>query len=207
MRSLANANANANKNTLHTVLSNYDEIHFSEMTLRVTLDRTGPKVSINHRSHRIQYSICSNIRWQAYFNHKSTQRVCIVHYLFIALMCLPFFVCIFYWNEADVGENWAFASKLSDLSENFDEDGGGGGENGFSDLDIFTVKFLGSTTVKAAKSEVVTANAIKNIISTAKGECPPHTCLYPAYQSCMCTTGQSVEWIFNFFLKAENRNQ
>lgn len=70
-------------------------------------------------------------------------------------------------KSTDVGENWAFASKLSDLSENFDDDGG---ENRFSDLEIFTVKFLGSTTVKAAKSDEATANAIKNIISTAKGE-------------------------------------
>lgn len=84
-----------------------------------------------------------------------------------------FSIFCFYSNKADVGENWAFASKLSDLSENFDEDGGGG-ENGFSDLDIFTVKFLGSASVKAAKSEVTTANAIKNIISAAKGECPSY---------------------------------
>lgn len=78
------------------------------------------------------------------------------------------FLFHFYLN-ADVGENWAFASTLSDVSENFDDDAS---ENGFSNLEIFTVKFLGSTTVQAAKSEIATANAIKNIISAAKGECP-----------------------------------
>lgn len=111
----------------------------------------------------------------------------VCYLLFIAFICLLFF-CIYqhlsilfyfyFFSRADVGENWAFASKLSDLSENFDEDGG---ENGFSDLDIFTVKFLGSTSVKTPKSEIVTANAIKNIISTAKGECP--ACVYAIYHS------------------------
>lgn len=70
-----------------------------------------------------------------------------------------------YTRQKNGGENWAFASKLSDLSENFDDDGS---ENVFSDLEIFSVKFLGCTPVNAAKSEMVTANAIKNIISTAK---------------------------------------
>lgn len=76
--------------------------------------------------------------------------------------------------QTDVGENWAFASKLSDVSENFEDDGG---ENRFSDLEIFTVKFLGCTTVKAAKSEIATASAIKNVLSAAKGECPHFNCI------------------------------
>lgn len=75
------------------------------------------------------------------------------------------FVCLDY---TDAGEDWAFATKLADLSENMDDEN----ENAFHDLEIFQVKFLGSSTVNAAKSEEATANAIKSIISTAKGDCP-----------------------------------
>lgn len=74
-------------------------------------------------------------------------------------------VCLF---GLDAGEDWAFATKLADLSENMDDEN----ENAFPDLEIFQVKFLGSSTVNAAKSEEATANAIKSIISTAKGDCP-----------------------------------
>lgn len=59
---------------------------------------------------------------------------------------------------------------MTDLSENIEDDN----ENGFPDLEIFQVKFLGITRIDAAKSEQATSSAIKNIISTAKGECLTH---------------------------------
>lgn len=83
-------------------------------------------------------------------------------------------------KKTDVGEDWAFATKLADLSENFEDEN----ENGFSELEIFQVKFIGSTTIHAAKSEEATANAIKTIISTAKGECPIH------YHNELCKTSE-----------------
>lgn len=69
--------------------------------------------------------------------------------------------------NADAGEDWSFATKLTDLSESFDDNN----ENGYPDLEIFQVKFLGSAKIDAAKSEEATSSAIKSIISTAKGEC------------------------------------
>lgn len=66
-----------------------------------------------------------------------------------------------YTRQKNVGEEWTFATKLTDFSE---EDN----DNGNSDLEIFSVKFLGCSKINAAKSEEATANAIKNIISTAK---------------------------------------
>lgn len=64
-------------------------------------------------------------------------------------------------------EDWAFAKKFTEFSDNNDENEK---SNELSDLEIFQVKFLGSTTVDAPKSEKVTANAIKSIITTAKGK-------------------------------------
>ncbi|XP_031624144.1 low density lipoprotein receptor adapter protein 1-A-like [Contarinia nasturtii] len=69
-----------------------------------------------------------------------------------------------YTRQKNAGEDWAFATKLTDLSENYEDDC----ENAYSDLEIFQAKFLGSTTIQAAKSEKATANAIKSIISSAK---------------------------------------
>lgn len=66
--------------------------------------------------------------------------------------------------KADNGEDWTFATKLTDLSENTDEN-----ENNGVDLEIFHVKYIGKTAINAPKSEGATANAIKQIISTAKG--------------------------------------
>ncbi|XP_055304873.1 low density lipoprotein receptor adapter protein 1-like isoform X2 [Sitodiplosis mosellana] len=68
------------------------------------------------------------------------------------------------WRAKYVGEDWAFATKLTDLCENFEDEN----ENGFPELEIFQVKFLGCSTIHAAKSEAVTANTIKSIITAAK---------------------------------------
>lgn len=91
--------------------------------------------------------------------------------LFVISISIPIcFFCLhflkFHFPKTDVGEDWSFATKLTDLSENLDDEN----EFGYPDLEIFQVKFLGSTTIDAAKSEEATANAIKSIISTAKGK-------------------------------------
>lgn len=80
-----------------------------------------------------------------------------------------FWILFATYSKTDVGEDWAFATKLTEFPENYEDDTNG---NGFPDLDIFQVKFLGCTKINAAKNEEATANAIKNILSAAKGNCP-----------------------------------
>lgn len=60
-----------------------------------------------------------------------------------------------------MNEEWAFATKLTDLSEN--------GECFDSELEIFEVKFLGEMDVDEPRSEKLTAQTIKSLISKAKG--------------------------------------
>lgn len=62
-------------------------------------------------------------------------------------------------------DDWGFTKELTELSENTDDNEKG---TDYLDLEIFQVKFLGSTAVDAPQSEKVTAHAIKNIISAAK---------------------------------------
>lgn len=66
----------------------------------------------------------------------------------------------------DVGDDFEYATKLADLSEENGDDAENNDMN--ADLDIFQVKFLGSTTIDSPKSEEATANAIKSIIAAAK---------------------------------------
>lgn len=81
--------------------------------------------------------------------------------LFSYLFCLFLFLI----HKTDVSEDLSFATKLTDLS-NFEDES----EHGYPDLEIFQVKYLGTTTIHAAKSVQATSNAIKSIIATAKGE-------------------------------------
>lgn len=93
--------------------------------------------------------------------------------------------------KTDVGEDWAFATKLTDLSENFEDEH----DNRFPELEIFQVKFLGCSKIHAAKSEEATANAIKNIITTAKGEWP-----FECDKSIMFTfEKKNIYFLFLFF--------
>lgn len=92
---------------------------------------------------------------------------CLYIFLFVCLFAIYLFIFEFRWNT-DIGEDWSFATKLTDLSENFEDEG----ENGYPELEIFQVKFLGCSTIHAAKSEEATANTIKSIITAAKGEYP-----------------------------------
>lgn len=98
-------------------------------------------------------------------------RFCYCYFVYIFSVCLfsiYLFIFLFRW-KTDVGtEDWSFSTKLTDLSENFEDEG----ENGYPELEIFQVKFLGCSTIHAAKSEEATANTIKSIITAAKGEYP-----------------------------------
>lgn len=84
----------------------------------------------------------------------------------VKLFSYSFCLFLFLINKTDVSEDLSFATKLTDLSENFEDEG----EHGYPDLEIFQVKYLGTTTIHAAKSVQATSNAIKSIIATAKGE-------------------------------------
>lgn len=86
-------------------------------------------------------------------------------HLFVRHIYLFVFV---FRSKTDVGEDWSFATKLTDLSENFEDEN----ETRYPELEIFQVKFLGCSTIHAPKSEEVTANTIKSIITAAKGEYP-----------------------------------
>lgn len=55
---------------------------------------------------------------------------------------------------------------MKDFTENAEDENDGESP----DFEIFQVKFLGSTVIDAPKSEEATANAIKHIITTAKGK-------------------------------------
>lgn len=59
-----------------------------------------------------------------------------------------------------LSEEWALATSLKDLSECQDD-------NDFEPM-IFSVKYLGYTSIEAARSEEATADAIKDVINLAK---------------------------------------
>lgn len=65
-------------------------------------------------------------------------------------------------------DDWGCTKELTD--DNIEN------RTDYSDLEIFQVKFVGSTAVDAPQSEKVTAHAIKNIISAAK--CTVQLALY-----------------------------
>lgn len=70
---------------------------------------------------------------------------------------------IFASHFAELNEEFAFATKMAELSEtNEDCDAS-------SDIEIFEVKFLGEMFVEEARSDKITAQSIKNIITEAKG--------------------------------------
>lgn len=64
-----------------------------------------------------------------------------------------------------MNDDWSLATSLKDFSEygeyEVDDD--------TSDFDIFPVKYLGCTLTELPRSEEATADAIKSIIATAKG--------------------------------------
>lgn len=57
------------------------------------------------------------------------------------------------------------ATSLKDLSENNSDDL----DENLQEPEAFAVKYLGSTIIESARSEEATAEAVKSIISTAKG--------------------------------------
>lgn len=64
-----------------------------------------------------------------------------------------------------MNDDWSLATSLKDFTE-FGEDESD--DNG-PETDIFQVKYLGSTSTTLPKSDEATAEAIKSIITTAKG--------------------------------------
>lgn len=73
-------------------------------------------------------------------------------------------------NFAGLSEEWAFATKLKDFNEAEDDRC----DNDLTDIEIFAVKFLGSTLIDEPRSEKVTANAIQHMISKTKCKRCPH---------------------------------
>lgn len=65
---------------------------------------------------------------------------------------------------AELSEEWALATNLKDFSGSQDDILDEESEN-----ETFSVKYLGNTVIEAARSEEATAEAVKAIISTAKG--------------------------------------
>lgn len=63
--------------------------------------------------------------------------------------------------RTELNEEWAFATKLKDFGETEDE-------RCDNEIDIFEVKFLGSTLIDEPRSETVTANAVKHMVSKTK---------------------------------------
>lgn len=74
------------------------------------------------------------------------------------------------FNFAGLSEEWAFATKLKDLNETEDDRC----DSDLADIDIFAVKFLGSTLIDEPRSEKVTANAVQHMISKTKCKRCPH---------------------------------
>lgn len=76
---------------------------------------------------------------------------------------------IFNWNWfsinsiAELSEEWALATSLKDLSENHCD------ADDETESETFSLKYLGNTVIESARSEEATAEAVKAIISTAKG--------------------------------------
>lgn len=67
--------------------------------------------------------------------------------------------------KSDADDDWTFERNLTEPLDTIDENEKC---HELSDLEIFQVKYLGSTTVDTPKSEKATANAIKSIITSAK---------------------------------------
>lgn len=70
-----------------------------------------------------------------------------------------------FYSITELSEEWALATSLKDLSGNhsdFDDE--------TESSETFSVKYLGNTTIESARSEEATADAVKAIISTAKGK-------------------------------------
>lgn len=67
----------------------------------------------------------------------------------------------FFSFRTELNEEWAFATKMTDLSEN--------GEVFDTEMEIFDVKLLGDMDVDEPRSEKLTAQTIKSIIAKAKG--------------------------------------
>lgn len=68
-----------------------------------------------------------------------------------------------FYSIAELSEEWALATSLKDLSENLDD------LDDETEAETFLLKYLGNTIVESASSEEATADAVKAIISTAKG--------------------------------------
>lgn len=69
-----------------------------------------------------------------------------------------------FYSITELSEEWALATSLKDLSENhFDLDDE-------TESETFSLKYLGNTVIESARSEEATADAVKAIISTAKGK-------------------------------------
>lgn len=75
-----------------------------------------------------------------------------------------FFIETGFYSITELSEEWALATSLKDLSENhYDLDDE-------TESETFSLKYLGNTVIESARSEEATAEAVKAIISTAKGK-------------------------------------
>ena len=72
-------------------------------------------------------------------------------------LSFPFFL-------AELCEELALANSIRDFSENHDEL-----EDGSNEAISYSVKYLGNTPVPTPRSENATAEAVKSIITAAKG--------------------------------------
>lgn len=93
----------------------------------------------------------------------------LMNYQMLVFLSLNYNKCYFYnktgfYSITELSEEWALATSLKDLSENqYDED------TDDTEAETFSLKYLGNTVIESARSEEATADAVKAIISTAKG--------------------------------------
>lgn len=65
---------------------------------------------------------------------------------------------------AELSEEWSLATSMKDFAVNSDDI-----DTDSEEPDTFEVKYLGNTIIDAVRSEEATAEAVKSVISTAKG--------------------------------------
>lgn len=67
---------------------------------------------------------------------------------------------------SELNDDWSLATSLKDFSENAEDEM----DEDSPEFDIFQVKYLGCTPVDLPRSEEATAEAVRKIIASAKGE-------------------------------------
>lgn len=67
--------------------------------------------------------------------------------------------------NAELSEEWSLATSMKDFAVHSDDI-----DTDSEEPETFDVKYLGNTIIEAARSEEATAEAVKSVISTAKGK-------------------------------------